>query len=202
MTTLNLGNAMLRGLLVGGAIGIIYGLFKVLFRRSGEIILLPEMKQCSFGEMMKLSLQSPVLLVTGSVERGSGEEMAKETFQKEVLPKIQELANNRRTHLFWTNMQGLGVSSALLEFLSKGGVKFSGAFLISNKKILKHARFGLLSSDVNEVDAILGLLSSWPKMYCTKCGYELADNPRFCRHCGHRIALLGRKFSHVFPGRL
>ncbi len=98
------------------------------------------------AELNSYSKETPVILLTQSVQPGTGEYGVLRRFEKHTLPAIQSLANTQNLEIGWSNVWTLFRDSEIATYLEKQHIKKWGCFLIADGKILDAKPLGLIKS--------------------------------------------------------
>ena len=95
-------------------------------------------------ELLAISKNKPVLLITGKAERGAGEESAILNFMKYEFPLLYEKVKKYDCNIVWHNIGLTAKRTTIRKYLDSKDMKYRGAFLFKDGKCVNNVKFKFL----------------------------------------------------------
>ena len=123
--------------------------------RDDECLLLGDI-----DEVLAISKNRPVLLITAKAERGGGEESAISFFMKDEFPLLIENTRKQNCVIVWLNVGFSSRRTTLKQFLSDHDMKYKGAFLFKNGAYVSNVKYKFLEPFMERAKRSAALLEA------------------------------------------
>lgn len=111
-------------------------------------------------ELLAVSRNRPVLLITHKAERGAGEEVAFTRFLEAVFPELEKRTKNYDCVITWLNISLTAKRSTLRNYLVSNNWKYKGAFLFRDGNCIANVKFKFSDWDGEIISKASGLLET------------------------------------------